>query len=346
MSRPLTFGRSWLFNAGNLCHTPMQSALIQNQQSLLAIKNVLKGGAGQFGWTNQAGAAAAAPTFWTVYYSATNLVAGVAGDGVDRWSAYTDLVWNTGVGANSWIVLRNATAGLYWLISCENAGSDSNTLDMWISTDAFVGGSTTARPTAPSEYNMLVSTFWGSGNAQPIRFHVLMSTDGMATRMFTNYQLTMKGAWFIETMTDVTDNVNGDLLAVAFANSAGNALDSNSMTQTPRPLSRTTAGRTIYGIFTGEGSRYASNIQAALPSVDRTLWNDVAASDQVTPVGVSGAIASGSPMNRGHIGSVIDLWWGSDFVPTGMSFPSGYGRQLITQGPLVIPWNTLIARTF
>jgi hypothetical protein len=345
----LTFSRSWLFNANNLSRVTTASALAQNQRSVLAIKNVLLGGAGQFGWTDQAGAAATAPTFWTVDYSATNLVAGAAGDGVDRWSVYTDLVWNASGAAHSWIVLKNASgvagATLYWLIALENSGSDSTTLDMWTSKVGFTGGSTTLKPTATDQCNMLASTFWGS-NSTPIRFHVLMSTDGRATRVFTNYQTTQQGAWFLETMLDAATGVEYDLFNSAFANASGNAGNEALFTQTPRIIARKTGGPSIYGVMTGEGSRYAGTIQAGAPAVDRSLWSDVAAMNQLSAVGASGTLAGGSPATRGHIGSLVDLWWGSNFVPSGRSFPSGYERQIATMGPLVIPWNSTKAKTF
>jgi hypothetical protein len=348
-SAPLTFGRSWLFNVGNLSRYTSAGVVAQNQRSVLAIKNVLLGGAGQFGWTDQAGAAAAAPTFWVVDYSATNLAAGAVGDGIDRWSVYTDIVWGSGAGANSWMVLKNASgvagATVYWLIACEDAGSDSTTLDMWTSKVGFGGGSTTARPTAADESNMLASTFWGS-NGTPIRFHVLMSTDGRATRVFTNYQTLQQGAWFIETMLDAVTNVEYDLFNSAFANASGNVATSNLFTQTPRIIARKTGGPSIYGVLTGEGSQYAGSVQAILPAVDRVLWNDVSAMNQIAAVGASGTLASASPATRGHIGSLVDLWWGSDVVPSGRAFPNDYGRQIATMGPLVIPWNGTLPKTF
>ena len=346
MSSPLTFGRRWLLNTGNLSRLV---STVQNKFSVLAIKNVLIGGAGNgSGWTNQAGAAVAAPAIWTVYYSSNGTApgTGVAGDGVDHWVAYTDILWGSVAGANSWMVLYNATAGIYWLISCENAASDSNTLDMWVSTDAFVGGTSTARPTAPSEFNMLASAVWGSGGDAAIRFHVLMSDDGAATRVFTNYNTTMKGAWFVETMLDVSAGVQGNLFAAAYAKTGTNALDLNGLSQFAQIVGRTTGGKPIWGVLAGEGSRYAGNIQNGLSAVERTLWNDIAATNQAAPVGVMGTLATGARVTRGHVGSLVDLWWGSDFLSCGMSFPSGYERQIITQGPLLIPWNTLLPRVF
>jgi hypothetical protein len=284
-----------------------------------------------------------------VDYSCDAVAAGVPGDGVDRWDTYTDLVWNSVAGAGSWMVLKNTSgvdgSALYWLINCENAGSDSTTLDMWVSKLGFTGGTTAARPTALDESNMLPSTFWGS-NGTPIRFHVLMSTDGRATRVFTNYQTTQQGAWLIETMLDAATNVEYDLFTSAYANASGNPGAVNLFTQTPRVIARKTGGPSIYGVLTGEGSRYASNVQAAVPAGDRILWNDMAGMNQLSAVGASGTIASGSPLTRGHIGSLVDLWWGSDFIPSGRTFPNDYSRQIATMGPLVIPWNGTKPKTF
>jgi hypothetical protein len=327
----------------------MSSVLIQNQQSLLALKNVLKGGAGQFGWTDQAGGAVAGPTFWTVDYSGNGVSFGAVGDGVDRWSVYTDLDWSADGATHSWMVLKNtqglASGTLYWLLALQNSGSDSNTIYMSVSKVGYTGGNATSKPTAADEQVMRNFTYWGSGGGAPIRFHILMSDDGRATRVFTTYQTGLNGVWLIETMLDATTNVESDLFASAWSQSAANNIGANSLTQTPQSFARTVGGNTIYGVLSGEGSKFASNANVALLAVDRTMWNDVAAANQLMAVGAWGAITS-APAARGHMGSLVDLWWGSDVVPCGQSFPDNYSRSLVTMGPLVIPWNTTKPKVF
>lgn len=355
-STPLTFARSWQFNVGNLCRYPMSSALVQNQQSVLAVKNVIIGGAGQFGWTNQTGGGIAAPTFWSVYNSCDSAVAGAPGDLVDRWDTYTDIVWNASGAAHSWMVLKStsalASSTLYWLIAAESGTSDSNTLYMAVSKLGFslaaggTNGSTTLKPTALDEQVMRNSAQWGAAGGLPIRFHVLMSSDGRATRVFTTYQTNLLGAWLLETMLDATTNVDSDLFASVYSNAGANPVNVASVSQTAQPIARTVGGAMVSGILSGEGSKYATNVQAGLLAVDRVMWNDMAAANQLSAVGAWGAIATGAPVARGHIGSLVDLWWGSDVVPCGQSFPDNYTRQLVTMGPLVIPWNTTLPKVF
>lgn len=339
----ITPARSWIFNVNNLSPYVAGGVLNQNQFSVLGIKNVLKGGTGKYGWLDMNGAAVSAPSFWTVDYSATNLVAGVAGDGVDRWAAYSDLVWGNLAGANSWIVLKNTTAGLWWLISCENSGSDSNTLDMYVSTDAFVGGTTTARPTATNELNMLASTTWGAGAGFPIRFHVLMSADGLATRVFTTRAMSLVGVWLIEPLGDPSPNVQGDYLTVAWGGSAGNPLDFNtSLSQTARNLARKVGGPAITGVLSMEGSRYVNAVHSQASLTDRMFWNDFAAQNSLMTINAFGI---GYP-TRGRVGSLVDLWVVSDYTASNRSWPGNATRQLMSLGPLVIPWPRIVPETY
>lgn len=350
---PLVFSKAWLFNVGNLCRTPMSSVVIQNQQSMLAIKDVILGGAGQFGWTDQNGVAVAAPTFWTVYQSCDSVAFGAPGDLVDRLVTFGNVVWAPSGAAHSWIVLKSTSVimgtTLYWLIACEQSGSDTNTIYMSTSKLGFsaaaggTDGSTTLKPTAADEAVMRNSLQWGAGGGVPIRFHVLMSTDGSATRVFTTYQTNLMGFWTIEPLLDPTSGL--DLFATVFGNAALNPLVVQSVSQTPQLVARTTGGAAVYGVLSGEGSQYASSVSAGLGAVDRVMWNDIAQVNQLLAVGAWGGLTS-SPVARGHLGSLIDVWWGSNFVPCGRSFPNDYTRKVITMGPFGIPWNTTKAKVF
>lgn len=340
MSTSLTFTRQWLFNVGTLSPYVSGGALIQNQQTMYAIKNMIKGtNTGKYGWTDQAGGAVATPAFWSVYYSCDSTTAGTAGDGVDRWSDYTKLVWGSVAGANSWIVFYNATAGLYMLLSCENAGSDSNTLDIWLATTAFSGGSTTARPTSTDEWNICVSTTWGAGSAFSIRYHMMMSSDGMTFRLFTTRAQNLQGVWLIEPLADPADNLVGDFLTAVWGGTGSNALSANTFTQTAQNIARKSGGPTINGVLTSEGSRYQSNIHATLAHTDRPTWNDISGRDQLFPINAYGLNYTSVGAMRGKLGTVVDLWFGNDLFVSGRSWPGDHSRQLISLGPLVIPWN-------
>lgn len=339
----LSFTRSWLMNVGNLSPYVSGGATIQNQQSVLAIKNMIKGtNTGKHGWLDQQGTPAATPSFWTVYYSCDSVVAGVAGDGVDRWDTYTDLVWGNVAGVNSWIVLYNATASLYLLLSCENSASDTNTLDIWVSTSAFTGGTTAARPTSPDEWNASVSATWGAGGSFSIRYHMMMSADGLAFRLFTTRAQNLQGVWLFEPLVDQVDNLEGDLITAVWGGTGGNALGANTFTQTAQNIARKTGGPTILGVLTSEGSRYASNIHATLAHTDRPTWNAISGRDQLFAIGAYGVNYTAVGDMRGKLGSIADLWFGNDLFVSGRSWPGDYSRQLISLGPLVVPWPGLV----
>lgn len=94
-----------------------------------------------------------ANSVWTVRYSCDGAVAGTAGDGVDRWtSTFTPakLVRAASGSAHSWMVLRNATAGLECCIDLNSATDGAGAVVFARVAAPFSGGSTTARPTAPA----------------------------------------------------------------------------------------------------------------------------------------------------------------------------------------------------
>lgn len=337
----LTFTRQWLLNVSNMSDWLIAGSNSISQNALMKIKNVLKGSDnGKYGWTDQSGTIVSTPTFWTVDHSCDSIIAGTVGDGIDRWSDLTKIVWGNVAGINSWIVLRNTTAGLFWLISCENSASDTNTLDMWVSKVGFgatyggTNGTTSARPTATDEQNMLVSTLWGSGNGLPIRFHIMMSSDGLATRVLITRAMSLCGMWLIEPLADPIENLENNLVAVA--KGANGSFDfSSGLSQTAIPLARKIGGPVINGIFTAEGSRYQFNTHITSTLADRTIWNDMAQRNSVFAINIYGL---GYP-TRGKIGTIADMWGGSDLILSGRSWPGDHSRKLIALGPLVIPWN-------
>ena len=148
------------------------------RELLLQIKNILCG----FGTLP-----------WDVDYSCTGSVAGSVGDGVDRWTLYTDLLWGT--GAHSWSVL-NLPGGQQLLLDTDFGTTTCEDCNILISpSGAFTGGDTSNRPTATDEQAIIISTASGavldwSGTATngtlaagDVRIHAWHSTDGTHTRL-------------------------------------------------------------------------------------------------------------------------------------------------------------------
>lgn len=132
----------------------------------------------------------------------------VYGD-VDYWTSAAR-VWFLYSGEFSWIVLKqNAiyapdpdTGGGYQiLIVCNTAPTSTHTLNIYISTasNAFTGGSTTARPTAVGEYQALDnSVSWTSGSNVARGAHVFKSTDGECTRVYTTHSAAYYRTWIFD----------------------------------------------------------------------------------------------------------------------------------------------------
>ena len=126
---------------------------------------------------------------WTVRYLCDSVTAGTAGDGVDRWSADTKLVWANAGTAHSWIVLRQTGIGTTYelLISCEGTSVSGSLLTILTSISGFSGGSTTARPTATEELTVASSGQWLGASDVSNRWSVMQSTDGQCTRILVGY---------------------------------------------------------------------------------------------------------------------------------------------------------------
>jgi hypothetical protein len=130
---------------------------------------------------------------WSVYYSCSSLVAGTAGDGVDRWgntydNTTTPTLVKFGGGAHSWVVLRKAMdnpnmKGSYLYMLLDWSVSANNLAPPVVSTVAPTGGSTTAAPTwsnpANASWAQANNSMIGpTSNSGPIHVHGQLASDG------------------------------------------------------------------------------------------------------------------------------------------------------------------------
>ncbi len=91
---------------------------------------------------------------WTCLGSSDGATTGAL-DAVNRWSAYTNLVWAAAGTNHSWIVLQSpagyptASHLLQLLIACSpSTGTNVHMINMSVTTNGYTGGSLTADPTA------------------------------------------------------------------------------------------------------------------------------------------------------------------------------------------------------
>jgi hypothetical protein len=141
------------------------------------------------GWVDKDNNAVTPSNMGVVYYSSNSTVpgTGVAGDGVNRWTTATDLVWQNAGVAHSWTVIYFAALGAYLLVSCENFSSGfGDTIVLIVSPVPFSGGTATTRPTSTVEIPLInASALGASGSvATDLRLHALKDTTGKHWRIF------------------------------------------------------------------------------------------------------------------------------------------------------------------
>lgn len=119
---------------------------------------------------------------WDMYYSCDSVTAGVAGDGVNRWTGLAQVVRAAAGVAHSWAVVRSQAAlcgnGPYYCIIDVSGSADYTLLNLIFSKTAPTGGTTTARPTSVDEWTHAVNQQVVENAIAGWRYHAWMSTDG------------------------------------------------------------------------------------------------------------------------------------------------------------------------
>jgi hypothetical protein len=274
---------------------------------------------------------------WTCRYSCSSTVAGAAGDGVNRWSAITDLVWANAGSAHSWIVLRQTGVGTTFeiLISLENAQASGAVVTIYMSPSAaFTGGTTTARPTATDEVSIAANIGWGtvSGSAS-YRLHCMQSTDGQSTIIIIQTSNVTTAFWmFAKPKTPVTgwSNPCVGLMHAVPNTSASAASVAGLFTGATFCAARGVSSMALYLSGEAFGGSAPQLATAQLVSA-----NDLSSEYPLMPVGLVSITAS----NRGRHGVVFDLWWGLASNGEGDTYPNDATRTFAQIGDLVVKWD-------
>ena len=318
-----TLSKTWQFNVNNQT-TAQGTALADCRKTLRGIKDAMIGFA-----TNP----------WTVRYSCDSVTAGTAGDGVDRWSADTNLVWANAGTAHSWIVLRQTGIGTTYelLISCEN--STPSNLTLLTSISGFSGGSKTARPTATDELTIASSGQWISGGDVSNRWSVMQSTDGQCTRILVGYSGIFATLIVLDKPNNPTTGWSTpNFSALYFANGGLNTNTTGVIT-TIVPLARSRIGSTNGSVsltIEGIGNNFSTDTTIG------NIANEVDSSWDMWPLGIA-CITSGA---RGRHGSLFDLWAVSTVRASGDMIPADGSNQFAVFGNFVLPWNGSAAPAF
>jgi hypothetical protein len=272
---------------------------------------------------------------WVVDHSCNSVTAGAAGDGNDRWSAITDLVWNNAGSAHSWIVLKQTGISANFQICIDlNSSVTSHPISITVSpSSGFSGGTTTNRPTAADEISISSARNWAVSAAGSIQFvwHLIVSSDGQVTRLvLCSSNAAHNIIVFEKAANPVTGWANPWFAYHANANSGVECLNASSATDlNPGFIIGYGASSMLMG-YTVE-----SGFDGVL-SNQLTTANDLSGEWPLFPLGLACTVTVGS---RGRHGSVFDLWLGSTTPPTGDCYPGDSSRQFAHFGDLVFPWN-------
>jgi hypothetical protein len=267
---------------------------------------------------NQMLAFAASP--FVVKYSCNSVVAGVPGDGIDRWVTDANLVWNQSGGAHSWIVLGQSgiLSTTQVLISLSPvSGSNPQTIKYAVSNAGFTGGSTTLDPTA-TDATLVVSAASVPNFSTDLatRWSVMQTNDGQCTRIivFAGGNLAFQG--FIDKLANPTTGYsNGGV--IGFSASAGiNVLNVGQTNQAGGSSTTQAAWESAAGL--------------AIPNDMSGLWDMFPCSAFGLTVGA-----------RGRMGTFQDMWVGSSGIATGDVYPltGSPAAQFIQVGQVIHPWN-------
>lgn len=320
-----TLSKTWQFNVNNQT-TAQGSALADSRKTLRGIKDAMIGFA-----TNP----------WTVRYSCDSVTAGTAGDGVDRWSADTKLVWANAGTAHSWIVLRQTGIGPTYelLISCEGTSATGSLLTILTSISGFSGGSRTARPTATDELTVASSGQWISGSDVSNRWSVMQSTDGQCTRILVGFGGNFTTLIVLDKPNNPTTGWSTPNFSALYFIAGGLSITTANFISLTSPLARSRIG-SVNGSVTltieGIGNNFATDITIG------NIANEVDSSWDMWPLGIA-CLTSGA---RGRHGSLFDLWAISTARASGDMIPADGSNQFAVFGNFVLPWNGSAAPAF
>lgn len=327
--------KTWQFDVNQIM-PDLGSQLTSGRRLMRTIKNSLVG----FG-SNP----------WTVRYSSNSAVAGTAGDGVDRWTADTDLVW--AAGNHSWIVLRQTGIATNFELCIDlNFGTIYNASLIASPSAGFTGGTISARPTATDEFSVSVQNGWGlngGATANAGALHVMQSTDGQVTYVIFACDNKAQGFWMLaRPKNPATGWTNPSICTIDMVTpSSGVSVESMTIPRffSPNsPLLRARGNSAVIQIFcTSEGFTNGSNSGSLLADSTYGLNapNDFSGEYPMFPVG----FASRTTGNRGRHGQIFDMWLGLDITNIGDTYPNDASRQFVHFGEFIFPWNGSVPLT-
>ena len=316
-----SLSKTWDVDPNNAGGTSV-STLEDHQRTLFAIKEGLVG-SGEV----------TAP--WAVISSSDSSTA----DASDNWSAYTDLVWAATTSAHSWIVLEDPTGDHQICIDCNSASSTPRLMRIvWSPSGSFSGGSTTARPTAGDEVDVVslanwMNTYTGTFTS---KVHVQVSDDGEASIVTVFVGGVCVLLWIMAELSNTSAGIS-DATFVHFSHGGSTSTQQARIAQLDDTNNShmDDGGTPIDPRFGGEGYFVATNFtlfaqgqgtvnadSSDWPIGNVSLWSDVGGSE-------------------GKKGNIPDVFWGVDVNNEGDQFPdAGTFYQFTQIGDLIVAWDS------
>lgn len=330
---------------GNVAFTNVTTALAVAESGLWGLKQHMKDAetGGVLDGTRHAN------SVWTVRYSCDSVTAGSAGDAVDRWTTFANLIWAANGTAHSWFVLRNATLGYEVCLDCINATSTNMGFAVAEIATPFTGGTTTTRPTATNEFSMgntaisTGSTFLWLGDAATGNFnwtHYITADDGQFYFLCSRTGL---GVFSTFMALQKTTGASGSDTRNVFA--MGHALSTTRGAPSHAALVQSLTGcigrLPNGGVNTsGAGGLQDSGQFGATPTLGGSApWPGGFGIDSVTgnylvfPCHVS-SLAVAQPSYRGFFPDQYSV----AMAPVGASIPSAAAQERIIAGDFIIPF--------
>lgn len=297
-------------------------------------------------------------TLWSVDHSCDGSTAGTPADGVDRWLAITDLVWDQPGDAHSWCVYNTGLNGgvAQVLVDLDNGANptvNANARSIRVTMSwggLFTGGTTTAAPTAADQSQevtrgQVVGSWIGdnaSGVTHDIAWHLLMSSDGKEMRLFYLRDHTCFGIWAFGELdgypTSLTKNMYGSVWSNDVTTSiealSGANLSWLNGDQLPLAIAEEAGAVTLI---------HANWVDQSAPSslFDHTKVGGKG--DETEDAAVFGEIGTWETVTagqRGPKGRLKDIWVVSSYYQNGTTFPAdGKRRWHKVGGQIVVPWD-------
>lgn len=277
---------------------------------------------------------------WTVVGSSNSSVAGL--DGVDRLTNYASIVNATGGSARSWIVLQQSALSSKFQVLFDFSVYDVYDVYVKVSPAAgFVGGSTTAAPTASDSYTIndtgIFRWITHYDRYNPVMFNVWHSTDGTMTRIGLVHAGHVMGLLMFEKPRDVITQWTDPSICIMAQEyyAASNAHNCwywylTNYSYFYGRISNRTANFTMVQHSSGDTTTSAQGLQAY-----QRGYNTIINEFEVFPLG----LYCTTDAIRGRHGNLCDVWTTHATIPDCSTFPRDDSRQFVKWGPFVLPWN-------